>query len=173
MIEFYKKSVYNTNYGEGNTMDITDYRILECLKANSRQNSSDIGAMIGLSTSAVIERIKKLEKSGFIKQNTILLNQDLIGRTLTAFINIRLDHPKHNEAFIESVNSSNMISECYYIAGDFDFLLKVMARSTGDLEQVLTFIKSISGVSMTRTSVVLTTNKYDICPLPDREGLTK
>ena len=65
-----------------------------------------------------------------------------------------------------------MVSECYYIAGDFDFLLKVMARSREDLEQILTDIKSINGVSLTRTSVVLSTNKCDVCLLPDREDLS-
>ena len=154
-------------------MDIIDYKILECLKENSRQNASDIGPKINLSTSAVIERIKKLEKSGVIQQHTILIDQDLLGRNLIAFINVRLDHPKYYEGFVEKINAAELISECYYITGDFDFLLKVMARSRQDLEQILTDIKSINGVSLTRSSVVLSTNKYDICLLPDQDDLNK
>lgn len=154
-------------------MDLIDYKILECLKENSRQNATDIGPKINLSTSAVIERIKKLEKSGIIKQHTILIDQDLLGRDLIAFINVRLDHPKFYENFVEKINAEKMVSECYYIAGDFDFLLKVMARSREDLEQILTDIKSINGVSLTRTSVVLSTNKCDVCLLPDREEMNK
>ena len=154
-------------------MDLIDYKILECLKENSRQNATDIGPKINLSTSAVIERIKKLERSGIIKQHTILLDQNLLGRDLIAFINVRLDHPKYYENFVEKINSELPVCECYYIAGDFDFLLKVMAQSREDLEAILTDIKSINGVSLTRTSVVLSTNKYDVCLLPDTGDLNK
>jgi Lrp/AsnC family leucine-responsive transcriptional regulator len=170
---FFWQNMYNERENNGGErMDLIDYKILECLKENSRQNATDIGPKINLSTSAVIERIKKLEKSGIIKQHTILIDQDLLGRDLIAFINVRLDHPKFYENFVEKINSEKMVSECYYIAGDFDFLLKVMACSREDLEQILTDIKSINGVSLTRTSVVLSTNKCDVCLLPDREDLS-
>ena len=148
-------------------MDAIDYRILECLKENSRENATNIGTKINLSTSAVIERIKKLESSGIIERHTTIINQASVGRELTAFIYVSLEHPKFNDDFIEIINSYSPVAECHYIAGDFDFILKIVTKSGKTLEQVLNRIKSINGVSLTRTSVVLSTNKCEICLLPD------
>lgn len=150
-------------------MDAIDHRILACLKENSRENATNIGAKINLSTSAVIERIKKMESSGLIEQYTTIINQSKLGRELMAFITVRLEHPKHYENFVEIVNSNNAIAECYYIAGDFDFILKVVTKSGKNLEEILNSIKSIEGVSMTRTTVVLSENKREVSLLPDIE----
>ncbi len=150
-------------------MDDIDYQILSCLKENARENATNIGAKINLSTSAVIERIKKLEKSGLIEQYTTLINQNMLGRELMAFIYVSLEHPKYYEDFVSSINDRTSIAECYYIAGDYDFILKVVTKSGKGLEEILTDIKSIGGVSGTRTSVVLSTNKHDVCILPERE----
>ena len=150
-------------------MDALDYRILACLKENSRENATNIGAKINLSTSAVIERIKKLENSGLIEQYTTIINQSVLGRELMAFIYVSLEHPKYNEGFVNLINENNSVAECHYIAGDFDFILKIFAQTGKNLEEVLNFIKSIKGVSLTRTSVVLSTNKCEVCLLPDVE----
>lgn len=150
-------------------MDIIDYKILECLKENSRENATNIGAKINLSTSAVIERIKKLENSNIIEGYTTLINQSSLGRELMAFIYVSLEHPKYNDKFIQRIKENNCISECHYVAGDFDFILKIITKSGKDLEGILNYIKSIDGVSLTRTSVVLSTNKCEITLLPDKE----
>ncbi len=147
-------------------MDSLDYKILCCLKENARENATNIGAKINLSTSAVIERIKKLEASGLIQQYTTIINQNISGRELTAFISVRLEHPKFNETFCNVIDQQEEIVECHYIAGDFDFILKVVTSSAQTLEERLNFIKSLNGVSLTRTSVVLSTNKHDVCLLP-------
>ena len=57
------------------------------------------------------------------------------------------------------------------LAGDFDFILKIITKSGSTLKDVLSDIKSIHGVSLTRTSVVLSTNKYEVCLLPDKESV--
>ncbi|MBO5734148.1 MAG: Lrp/AsnC family transcriptional regulator [Clostridia bacterium] len=147
-------------------MDSLDYQILCCLKENARENATNIGAKISLSTSAVIERIKKLEASGLIQQYTTIIDQSISGRELTAFISVRLEHPKFNESFCEAVDNHNEIVECHYIAGDFDFILKVVTTSGKTLEEILNHIKSTNGVSLTRTSVVLSTSKQEVCLLP-------
>lgn len=148
-------------------MDFIDYKILTCLKENARENATNIGAKINLSTSAVIERIKKLESSGLIEGYTTIINQSILGREIMAFIYVSLEHPKHNENFINLVKANSSIAECHYIAGDFDFILKVITQTGKSLEEVLNYIKAIYGVSLTRTSVVLSTNKSEVCLLPD------
>ena len=148
-------------------MDAIDRRILACLKENARENATNIGAKINLSPSAVIERIRKLEHSGLIQQYTAIIDQRVIGRELMAFINVRLEHPQHYENFVETIKANDTVAECYYIAGEFDFLLKVVTTSGKALEEILTKIKSIEGVSLTRTTVVLSTNKHEVWLLPN------
>ena len=150
-------------------MDAIDYKILSCLKENARENATNIGAKINLSTSAVIERIKKLESSGMIQQYTTIINQSALGRELFAFIYVSLEHPKYYENFVEKIKENSSIAECYYIAGDFDFILKVVTKTGKTLEEILNYIKGISGVSLTRTSVVLSTNKCEVCLLPENK----
>lgn len=120
-------------------MDSIDYQILRCLKENSRENSTNIGLKINLSTSAVIERIKKLESSGLIDGYTTIINQSFLGRDLIAFIYVSLEHPKYTDVFVKCVNENNSISECHYIAGDFDFILKIVTKSGKTLEEVLNY----------------------------------
>ena len=151
-------------------MDIIDYNILACLKENSRENATAIGAKINLSTSAVIERIKKMESAGLIEKYTTIINQSALGRETTAFISVSLEHPRYNEDFIRLVQENSSIAECHYIAGDFDFILKVITKNGKTLESVLNFIKSINGISLTRTYVVLSTNKCEGSLLPDKEN---
>ncbi len=150
-------------------MDTIDYQILSCLKENSRENATNIGNKINLSTSAVIERIRKMEHSGLIEGYTTIINQKIAGRDLMAFINVKLDSPNFYEKFIEHIKANSSVAECYYIAGDFDFLLKVVTASTSKLEEILNYIKAIDGVSLTRTTVVLSENKNEVCLLPEKE----
>lgn len=125
--------------------------IPQYVKDNARENATNIGAKINLSTSAVIERIKKFETSGLIKQYTIVVNHQALGEELMAFISVRLEHPQYYENFVELINLHNCISECYHIAGDFDFMIKAIMRTGQHLEDILNYIKSIDGVSLSLT----------------------
>ena len=148
-------------------MDRIDVKILECLKENSRINASLIGDKINMSVSAVIERIRKLETAGIIKQYTTIFNTKKLGKNTTAFISVRLEHPKYNESFRECMKKQPEIIECYYLTGDFDYILKVITASTETLAHVLDEIKSIKGVSLTKTLVVLSTVKNDVTVSPE------
>ncbi len=148
-------------------MDTIDLAILAALKANARVNASDIGEQVGMSVSAVIERMKKLESSGVIARYTVLLDHKKLGMDVSAYMSVSLEHPKYNEDFMRAVDADPRIVECNYITGDFDFLLKVITYSTDDLASALTMIKSISGVSLTRTQLVLSTNKNEVTAFPD------
>lgn len=142
-------------------MDRIDYQILKCLKKNSRMKVSAIAQSINLSVTAVIERIKKLENAGIIKQYTVIIDPEKIGKDITSFISVSLEHPKYNDEFINMMNQNNDILECHYITGNYDFLLKVITGGSGSLERVLTYIKSVKGVALTRTLVVLSTVKNE------------
>lgn len=143
-------------------MDITDIKILNCLRKNARANASEIAEKVEMSVSAVIERIKKLEVSGIIKGYTLVLDNEALGKDITATVSIGIEHPRFNKGFIDFVNRNNHIVECHYITGDFDFLLKVQADSTSAFEKILNDIKSVPGISLTRTNIVLSTLKMTV-----------
>jgi Lrp/AsnC family leucine-responsive transcriptional regulator len=148
------------------TMDSTDIKILRILHENARENASVISDRINMSVSAVIERIRKLETQGIIKGYTAILNEEMIGNDVLAYIYVGTEHPKYNEDFILYVQDSPSIVECNFIAGDQDFILKVSVPSIRDLQNLLNEIKSVKGVSYTRTSIALSTvkNQYTVCP---------
>ena len=148
-------------------MDAIDIKILNCLKDNARENASAIGEKVNMSVSAVIERIKKMEASGIIKQYTVILDPKAVDKTVLAFISVGIEHPKFNEDFTDFVKSRSEILECNYITGECDFLLKVCSGTTQQLKRILNDIKSVHGVSFTRTLIVLSTVKNDYSISPD------
>ncbi|MDO4732710.1 MAG: Lrp/AsnC family transcriptional regulator [Bacillota bacterium] len=150
-------------------MDKLDHEILQCLVENARVNATSIGEKIGLSTSSVIERIRRMERSGLIQQYTTMVNLESLGRNITAFISIRLEHPKYNEVFERRVRRHPDIAECHYIAGDVDYMLKIVTASSKTLEKLLAYIKSIEGAAWTRTLLVLSTVKNELSALPALE----
>ena len=79
---------------------------------------------------------------------------------------VSLEIPKFNDKFTEFVSAENEILECYYLAGDFDYALKIVTASTATLEALLHRIKSVPGIQKTRTLVVLSTvkNKFSVSP---------
>lgn len=147
-------------------MDAVDIKILNCLEKNARMNASVIGKRINLSVSAVIERIKKLEQNGIIQGYTIRLDEIKAGFYTSAVLSIRLEHPKYNEEFSSCIRKHPAVSECYYITGDFDYMVKVVTESNDALTKALNDIKQMSGVSLTRTSVILDVIKPHTAVIP-------
>lgn len=152
-------------------IDATDYAILACLKDNARMKASDIGKQINLSVSAVLERMKKMELSGLIEGYTIQLNQKMLGNDLVAFMNVTLEHLKYYDDFVAMVRENGSIQSCYYLAGTYDFMLKILADSSESLERIHRNIKSFAGVSAMETHFVLKTVKSDTATLPEDETL--
>jgi len=147
-------------------MDKTDLGILKCLTEDARMNASQIGLRVSLSVSAVIERMKKMEASGLIRNYTALIDEKKAGFGAQALISIRLEHPKYNESFCQHVLAHSAVTECFYLTGDFDYMARILVSSTEELTKVLNDIKQIPGVSLTRTFVVLETVKQDTQLLP-------
>ena len=145
-------------------MDNTDIRILNELSENARMSISELSEKINLSVSAVSERIRKLEANGTISRYSTILNEKSFGLDVTAYICILMDYPRFNEQLIEYANGNGEIIECSYIAGDYDFLLKVRTESTRSLERILDEVKSVPGVGRTKTMFVLSTAKFRYSP---------
>ncbi len=151
-------------------MDDIDCRIISCLKENARTKLSAIADTVSLSITATADRIRKLEHSGIISGYTVLIDESRIGKDITALISVRLEHPRYNEEFCRQVKTNAEILECHYVTGDYDFNLKVVTSGSVGLEKMLTYIKSIKGVALTRTLVVLSTVKSELCVTPQPEA---
>lgn len=136
-------------------MDSMDLSILKCLTENSRQSATQISRTVHLSIAAVIERIRKLERNGVIRQYTIITDQSKMGNEVTAMMEVSLEHPGYYEEFTGAVRKNDSIVSCDCLTGDYDFMLKIQTRSPETLEQIHRMIKSIKGVSGTKTYLVL------------------
>ena len=148
-------------------MDILDYKILSLLKTNAREKASAISREIHLSVSSVIERIHKLETSGIIQSYTIITDEAAIGNDLTALMEINLEHPRFTESFVQYIKSNPNIVSCYYLTGEFDYMLKICCHSSKELEEIHREIKQQEGIRMTRTHYVLRTEKNIYTSLPE------
>ncbi|MGL5642854.1 MAG: Lrp/AsnC family transcriptional regulator [Paraclostridium sp.] len=134
-------------------MDVTDCKIIELLQADGRISMKDLGKIVGLTSPAVSERVKRLEESGIIQGYKAIVNPDKLGRVIKSFINISLPSDNYLN-FIEYAKGDNRIVECHHITGDDCLLLKVIVKDMYELEQVIDKIKQ---VGRTKTSVILST----------------
>lgn len=148
-------------------MDVIDYKILHCLKENARQKASTIGEEINLSVSAVLERIRKMERCGLIEGYTVVLDQKQLGNDMTALMEVSLEHPRYYDSFTQMVNENENIISCDYLTGDFDFILKILTDTSESLEAIHRQIKSLEGVSATRTHFVLKNVKNERTVIPE------
>ena len=148
-------------------MDILDYKILSLLKTNAREKASAISREIHLSVSSVIERIHKLETSGIIQSYTIITDEAAIGNDLTTLMEISLEHPRFTENFVQYIKSNPNIVSCYYLTGEFDYMLKICCHSSKELDEIHREIKQQEGIRMTRTHYVLRTEKNIYTSLPE------
>lgn len=147
-------------------MDAIDVKIVRLLQRNARVTASEISGEINLSVPAVSERLRKLESTGVIEKYTAIVNPSSVKKELTSMMFVTLERPKYTDKFLEIVNNLDEIIECHYLAGDYDYALKVITENTFSLEDLITKIKAIQGVHRTRTIVVLSTvkNNHSVSP---------
>jgi Lrp/AsnC family leucine-responsive transcriptional regulator len=134
----------------------TDRRILELLAADGRMSYTDLGRATGLSTSAVHQRVKRLEQRGLITGYGATVNHAEVGLPLTAFISIRPIDASAPDDSPERLSGIKEIESCWSVAGDESYILKVRVATPGDLEDLLARIRAAANVS-TRTTIVLST----------------
>jgi DNA-binding Lrp family transcriptional regulator len=122
-------------------LDDIDLKILRILQNDSKKTTKEIADSINLSSSPVHERIKKLEKNGYIKKYVALLNKKKIGKPITAICMVSLRY--HHEGFIDKferqIKALEEIQECYHMAGKVDFFLKINLEG---LESYHDFVRS-------------------------------
>ena len=145
-------------------MEDTDRRILELLAADGRMSFTDLGKETGLSTSAVHQRVRRLEARGLIRGYAATVDHDELGLPVTAFISIRPIDPSQPDDSPERLADISEIESCWSVAGEESYILKVRVAAPVALEDLLARIRAAANVS-TRTTIVLST-PYENRPVP-------
>jgi Lrp/AsnC family transcriptional regulator, leucine-responsive regulatory protein len=137
-------------------LDDTDRRILLALQHNGRLQNVELAKMIGLSPSPCLRRVKRLEEAGVIERYVALLDPAKIGVGLTVFARIWLTAQDEQtvDRFTEAIRKLPQVVECHLMAGDCDFLLRVVAKDLDDYRrfQIVHLTRS-HGVQSIKTEI--------------------
>jgi len=139
-------------------LDHVDKSLLRALQADGRLSNVELARKINLSPPATHSRLRRLEKDGYIRQYTAVVDREKAGYDLLCFIHISLQMHQVTqvEKFREATRKMPEVLECHHITGEYDYLLKVALRNRKDLESfVVGKITPIPGVARIHTSLVL------------------
>jgi Lrp/AsnC family transcriptional regulator, leucine-responsive regulatory protein len=142
------------------TIDEVDAAILGILQENARTTQADIAKTVRLAPSAVMERIRKLEARGAIRDYVASIDPHIANRALLAFVAVRTNEYGPEQPSAQALAQLPDVLEIHHVAGEDCFLLKVRARDAEHLGQMLRQqIAAVPGVTSTRTTIVLETVK--------------
>ncbi len=134
-------------------LDSIGRQILEALQANARTSFAELGRRVGLSTPAVMDRVHKLEEAGVIEGYRAIVNPSRLGYSMLAFIGVNVAGDVITR-FTKQVRGVPRVIECHRVTGSHSFLLKVLASSVEELEEV---IDMLTPYTETTTYLVLST----------------
>ena len=141
-------------------IDDVGLKILKILQKKARIPNVEVARQVGMAPSAVLERIRKLEKQGFIDGYEVRLNPKRFAKSLVAFIRIKIKKLSDEKQIGEKLGRIVEVQEVHYVAGEDAFLVKVRAADTEDLGRITRDkIVSINAVQSTQTAIVLSTYK--------------
>lgn len=137
-------------------LDDVDRRLLTLLAADGRSSFTDLARQTGLSTSAVHQRVRRLEQRGAVTGYRAVVDAQVVGLPLTAFVSITPIDPAAVDDAPALLADLPAIEACHSVAGEESYILKVRVADPGALESLLQEIRAAAGVR-TRTTVVLST----------------
>jgi Lrp/AsnC family leucine-responsive transcriptional regulator len=144
-------------------MDDRDLRILDLLQSDARMSNAEIARSLGIAASAVLERVRKLERRGVIRGYAARLDPRALGHALLAFIYVQADERPGGEGLGERLARVPEVQEVHHIAGEDCYLVKVRCASPEALGRLLKEgIGALAEVRRTRTTVVLGTIKESL-----------
>lgn len=139
-------------------LDRTDKRILEILQARGRISNVELARLVNLSTTPCVERVRRLEREGVITGYVALVDPEKVDLPMAIFVEVKLDHttPEAFERFRETVAEVPEISECYMIAGEFDYLLKLQVSDVAAYRHFMNeALPRLPDVQQTRSYIVV------------------
>lgn len=143
--------------------DAIDKRLLEYLQADSKQTNKELSNKLNLSLTAVYERIKKLEKEGFINKYIALVNKEKVEKAFVVFCHVKLI--QHSQDYVikfeREVENLNEVLECYHISGDYDYLLKVIVKNMAAFREFMVKkLTTINHIGSTHSMFVINEVKH-------------
>lgn len=151
-------------------LDRFDKAILDQLQRDGRISNVQLAALVNLSESACLRRVRVLEQAGLIERYVALLDQKEAGLTGTVFVHIVLGREEQSDlaAFESAVQNIPEVMECYLMTGEFDYLLRVVVSDMADFERIHhSELTRLPGVARVNSSVAIrTVTKKTALPLP-------
>lgn len=148
-------------------LDNTDLEILKLLQQNARITIKEISEKVHLSTTPVHDRIRRLEKSGVIKQYITVLDRSKIGKGLMVicYVSLRQHSKNAGDKFIKSILQMGEVLECLTISGEFDFMLKVVVANMDEYYNFhVNKLSSIDNVGNVQSVFVMGVVKMNVSP---------
>jgi len=144
-------------------LDETDIKILKVLQRDARITNQDLAERVGISPSPCLRRVRKLEQDGVIERYVTLVNAKAVGRAQQAFIEVRLEHQNRalTERFEAEVQKLPEVLECYLVAGEWDYMLRVVVT---DLDELRNFhmnkLGKVPGISNVKSNICMKQAKF-------------
>ena len=139
-------------------LDRTDRRILQCLQADGRISNVQLARKVNLTPTPCIERVKRLERQGYIRGYTAILDPELVNASLLVFVEIDLSHtsPDAFRKFSDEARRLPEIMDCHLVSGNFDYLIKARVSDMKAYRELLgEKILSLPFVNGSRSYVVM------------------
>lgn len=139
-------------------LDATDHKLLRLLQTDSKRTTKELSHQLGLSNTAVYERIKRLERTGVIAHYVALLDKKKINRAFTVYCHVKLS--QHIKSYVlqfeKEVLQLEEVQECYHISGDYDYILKVhVSDMEAYREFMVTKLTALDHIGSTMSSFVI------------------
>ena len=139
-------------------MDTIDKKLLLLLQTNTKKTTKELSLKLNLSTTAVYERIKKLEREGIIDKYVVLLNRNKISKGFMVFCHIKL--LQHSKEFIlqfeKEVVKLHEVLECFHVSGDYDYILKICIRDMDEYREfMVTKLTSLHHIGSTHSTFMI------------------
>lgn len=138
-------------------MDKADRKIIDLLAEDARRSLADIGAQVGLSASAVNERIRRLSVAGVIRRFTVEADFSALDLPITAFLLVGLNYETGEEVFRDFVSAHPSVAECQHVTGGWSYLLKIRVADLAGIEQFLSELKERRFLARSETMIALST----------------
>ncbi|MGH8683458.1 MAG: Lrp/AsnC family transcriptional regulator [Burkholderiales bacterium] len=152
------------------TLDATDWQILDRLQDDARLSNVDLARAVNLSPSPCLARVRRLEEQGLVRRYVTLLDPVKLGLTVSVFIQVTLEKQIEPalEAFERAVRARPEVMECYLMTGDADYLLRVVVPDVPAFQRfIVDFLSRAPGVGNIKSSFALKQVKYQTAlPLP-------
>jgi len=154
-------------------IDRIDYKFIDLLQRDARMTQQELASAVGLSQPAVAARMRKLEQQGVITGYVARVDAHKLGKDITAFIGVSIEHPKFNAGFAKKMLALPPVLECHRVAGEYSYLLKVRTENTVSLDRFIAeMLRTLPGVTRSHTTIVLSSEK-ETTRIEPSENLTR